>query len=298
MKTSQKPPITVDLGDGITMTFRHIPAGCFRMGQRGSWTDDDEVAELRLKGHGTKEDPVTEVVVEEFWMGETPITQEQYRMMASRTSRELENVYGYLGVSPSKFLANDNLDGQRPVVGVCWHEARIVGRWLAGEMKAVGLLPVCYSVDLPSEAQWEYACRAGTETEYYSGDGKDFLRDVGRFGEDGLFIPYPVKSKALNRWGLADLHGSVWQRCRDSWDDFGDWGEMGEDLVNVMRLMVPHIASEEDRFDVISAGWHAMRGGSWVDSASLSRTSLRFYSMNDNRDWTNGFRLCLTAIRR
>ena len=124
MNEAQKEPIRVPLGDGQEMVFRHVPAGAFRMGQRGERAN---------------EEPVTEVFVEEFWMGETPVTKAQYAMLAEGCLEILKKVEGNEGVEPDS-IKNEN-DAKRPVNYVNWHEARIVAEWLTEEMSRMGKLP-------------------------------------------------------------------------------------------------------------------------------------------------------------
>ena len=199
----QKPPIIVPIGEEITMTFRHIPAGSFRMGQQGG---------------GGDEEPVTEVAVPEFWMAETPVTQEQYWVLAEACLAELEEIEGNRGSEPSEFQGRDD-SARRPVEHVNWFEARVIARCLAGRMREQGLLPAGHTVDLPPEAFWEYAGRAGSETEYWNGDGEAALADVGWFVGNAGGQTHPVKAKNRpNDWGLHDVHGNVNEWCRDLYE--------------------------------------------------------------------------------
>lgn len=203
MHARQKPPIIVLLGAGVRMTFRHIPAGRFRMGQRGG----DHDAE-----------PVTEVEVGEFWMGETPVTQAQYRLLAVNCLAELQALEGNLGGEPSEFKGRPD-SSQRPVERVNWHEARVVARQMETTMREAGLLPPNHVVDLPPEAMWEYACRAGSETEYWSGDGEAALAEVEWYQGNAGGETHPVGEKAwANHFGLHDMHGNVSEWCLDFYE--------------------------------------------------------------------------------
>lgn len=195
-------PIIVDLG-GISMTFLPIPEGRFRMGQRGA---------------DANEEPVTEVEVPDFWMGETPVTQEQYRVMAEACLEELSAIESNRGSEPSEFKDRED-SPQRPVEMVNWHEARVVARWLLEKMHEAGILPPGYVVDLPPEALWEYACRAGTETEYWNGDGEASLAEVGWYGGNAGGQTHRVGEKNQpNPWGLHDMHGNVNEWCMDLYE--------------------------------------------------------------------------------
>ena len=261
MMEKQKDPIRVPLANGQEMVFRHVPAGTFRMGQRGK-----EAAE----------EPVTEVFVEEFWMGETPVTRGQYKILAGRCMDELVKDEDFEGPEPD---AIENAgDGKRPVVKVSWHEARIVGEWLTEEMRRMGKLPKGYRVDLPWESQWEKACRWGTETEYHSGDGKAGLAEVGWFEEYSKADPYPVKSKPANRGGMSDWHGSVWQWCRDAW------------VGKASRLRLPGEAEPGERSE---EGDRVLRGGSWYSTARICRSACSYRFGPGDRNGGIGFRLAL-----
>ena len=207
------------------MTFRNIPAGCFRMGQQG--IDGDE-------------EPVTEVAVPEFWMGETPVTQEQYRVLAEACLGELGAIEGNRGSEPSEFKGRDD-SARRPVENVSWFEARVIAWCLAGRMQEQRLLPAGHTVDLPPEAFWECACRARSGTDYWSGDGEAALSDVGWFSGNAGGQTHPVKAKNRpNDWGLHDLHGNVREWCLDLYEAtrgrFRLPGELAAAYVDERRL--------------------------------------------------------------
>jgi len=152
------------------------------------------------KGHFADEGPQHEVTLESFLMGRTPITQAQWRVVAE----ELPMVMHYLNPDPSLFKADD-----RPVEKVSWHDAV---EFCARLSRATGR-----AFSLPSEAQWEYACRAGTTTPFAFGD--TLTPDQANFNSDSTS---EVGSFPANAWGLQDMHGTVWEWCADHWHDSYD----------------------------------------------------------------------------
>ncbi|MBN1419892.1 MAG: formylglycine-generating enzyme family protein [Planctomycetes bacterium] len=172
---------------GIPMIL--VPAGEFTMGDAGG--DDDEK-------------PPHRVSVGAFWIDEYEVTQEAYERIAGR--------------NPSKAK-----DPKRPVERVRWIDAvRFCNLRSARE----GLAP-CYDLEtfrcdfaadgyrLPTEAEWEYACRAGTATRYAFGDDAKDLAKYGWFKDNSGGAPHPAGEKGANPWGLRDLHGNVWEWCND-----------------------------------------------------------------------------------
>ena len=196
-------PLTILL-PGLTATdrplrFRLIKAGNFRMGQRGLSADEEPVHEVHVPA--------------DFYMAETPITQQQYRIIAEHCLAELQAIEGNRGINPSQFPKNGN-GNNHPVESVSWDEAGVICRWLTNS----GKLPSGYHASLPPESYWEYACRAGTETRFSFGDSERDLAQHGWFNENSGGTTHPVAEKAPNPWGLYDLHGNVWEWCLDAWD--------------------------------------------------------------------------------
>lgn len=176
---SAAEPITVrDLG----LTLMPIPAGAFTMG-----SIDGDVDER----------PVTRVTISsDFWMGKTEVTQGQWRSI--------------MGNNPSAFKGDD----QRPVECVSYDDALAFCRMLTERERAAGRLPDGYAYALPTEAQWEYGCRAGT-TGQYAGD----LDTTAWYRANSGGQTHQVARKQANAWGLHDMHGNVWEWCADWYAD-------------------------------------------------------------------------------
>ena len=141
-------------------------------------------------------------------MGKYEVTQAQYQAV--------------MGTNPSKFKGDD-----LPVERVSWSDATNFCAKLTANEKAAGRLPEGYAYTLPTEAQWEYACRAGTTTALNSGKDLSDKEECSEMDEVGWYnynrgdsYTYPVGQKQPNAWGLYDMHGNVWEWCSD-W--FGDY---------------------------------------------------------------------------
>ena len=189
---------TEDLGKGIKLTMVAIPGGSFQMGSPK--TEED-----RYDAEG----PQHEVTLKPFWMGKYPITQAQWRQVATfpKVDRDLAS-------DPANFKGDN-----RPVEQVSWHDAI---EFCARLTQQSG-----HDYRLPSEAEWEYACRAGTTTPFHFGEtltsefanynasatyGSGPKGDYRKQTTDvGIFPP--------NAYGLYDLHGNVWEWCLDHWQD-------------------------------------------------------------------------------
>jgi formylglycine-generating enzyme required for sulfatase activity len=122
---------------------------------------------------------------------------------------------------------------------------------------------------LPTEAEWEYACRAGTGTPYYSGNGVDA---AGWYGANSSSTTHPVGGKQANAWGLYDMHGNVYEWC---WDWYGYYTS----------------GAQTDPVGASSGSYRVIRGGSWGDHAQNLRSAIRGYFTPTNRNSSLGFRL-------
>ncbi|MFM7149779.1 MAG: formylglycine-generating enzyme family protein, partial [Gemmataceae bacterium] len=160
-----------------------------------------------------------------------------------------------------------------------WNEAKTFCERATRMLRERKLLDADQVIRLPSESEWEYACRAGSTTDYCFGDS---ARDLGAFawfignskGEDP-----PVGRKKPNSWGLYDMHGYIWEWCEDAWQsDLKDIPADGKARLD---------AKNPDR---------VMRGGSWADPADQARSAFRGKAARDSRNDRIGFR-CVKAMK-
>ena len=214
---ARNKPLSIDLGGGVKMEFVLIPAGSFMMGSETSRPD---------------EKPTTKVIITKpFYLGKFEVTQEQWQTLMGTNN-------GY--------YKGTNL----PVEQVSWNDCQeFVGK-LNGKVRG-------YEFRLPTEAEWEYACRAGTATEYSHGDGATNLADYAWFTGNAEKRTHPVGEKKPNPWGLHDMHGNVWEWCQDWYGPYpggevtdpigaqsgttrvirgGSWSHGGRDLWSSFRL--------------------------------------------------------------
>jgi formylglycine-generating enzyme required for sulfatase activity len=127
---------------------------------------------------------------------------------------------------------------------------------------------------LPTEAQWEYACRAGATTLWYCGDGEATLREHAWFTASSEGKLHSIGQLAPNAWGLYDMHGNVWESCLDRW-----------------RLNYYESSSFEDPTGPSEGSNRVLRGGSWTSDASLCRASHRLWDPPVQRHRDRGFRI-------
>jgi formylglycine-generating enzyme required for sulfatase activity/murein DD-endopeptidase MepM/ murein hydrolase activator NlpD len=242
-----------------------IPAGTFVMGSPAS-----EAERFDCEG------PQTLVTVSYcFKMGEYAVTQSQYKSV--------------VGSNPSYFSGVPN----RPVEQASWDDATNYCFQLTRLEQQAGFLPAGWAYRLPTEAEWEYACRAGTATAFYYGPAmrSGMANFNGRYEYDaalgtmlntnGIFAgtPVPVGGYAPNAWSLYDMHGNVWEWCRDGWSSNLPGG-------SVTNPLGP--ASGSDR---------VIRGGAWYNNATFCRSAFRLRSSASYRGNDTGFRVVLAPCQ-
>ena len=200
-------------------------------------------------------------------MGETPVTQRQYALYRS----EHRNV----------FPGNPD----HPAENLTWHDAVAFCEWLSERLRISDDYPEGMgSVRLPWEAEWEYACRGGTESDYHSGDGESALRGVGWYDDNSNYSTHALGRKGSNAYGLYDMHGNVWEWCMDRWDESAYRRRVdGMTAEDTFQLAQRH-GDEEGR---------VLRGGSWFNTAEDCRAAYRGgnWAVDSIRDC--GLRACL-----
>lgn len=212
------------------------------------------------------EEQVSVTLSRGFWLGQTEVTQGLWESV--------------MGTTP--WVEHGDTDSYRaganyPVVYVNWEDATEFCRKLTARERAAGRLPSGWAYQLPTEAQWEYACRAGTTTPY-NGDGTGVLGDYAWYAVNAWDIgeryAHLVGQKKANRWGLYDMHGNVWEWCQD-W--YGGKLPGGRD-------------------PLASAGGslRVCRGGGWYSTARYCRSANRDGSGPSRRDNDLGFRCALS----
>lgn len=261
--TRQRSPVP----GAVDVDLAWIPAGSFLMGSPEGVGSDEE----RPQRHVTLSRP--------FWMGVTPVTQAEWAAVVRAGQGHAEAVG--LAEAPSHFKGET-----LPVESVSWFDAarwcnlasRLAGRAPAyhfgsGENPEVTRLPEADGFRLPTEAEWEYACRAGTTTPWSHGDDEAGLAAFAWFGEGHAGTTHPVGEKLPNAWGLHDVHGNVLEWCEDRNFGAGSPGSM------VYILGSSCIA----------------RGGEFHDSAAECRSARRARWRPWMRERDQGFRLVLPA---
>jgi formylglycine-generating enzyme required for sulfatase activity len=242
-KTKNPPKaLAVDLGKGFKLELVLIPAGEFLMGSPDS--DKDAVADEKPQ-HRVR-------ITKPFYLGKYLVTQEQWEAV--------------MGSSPSLIMGPKN-----PVESVSWNDCQqFLDKLNAKSAAGVG------KFQLPSEAQWEYACRAGSKTRYCFGDHASKLSEYAWYDANSGNTTHPVGEKKPNAWGLYDMHGNVWEWCQD-WHDGGDYAKSPTD----------------DPTGLATGSYRVLRGGSWDFPARDCRSANR----DDGGAWHQSLNLGLRVSR-
>ncbi len=249
--------IEEDLGDEVKLEMIFIPAGTFLMG-----SPETEPGSL------LEEKPQHFVSVPAFYMSKFQVTQDQWKVIAN-----LDEVDFDLNPDPSNFKGNNH-----PVEMVSWFQA-------VEFCKRLSLKTGC-EYRLPSEAEWEYACRAGTRTIYYNGNSTQDLDVAGWYKENseegGDNKTHPVGQKLPNAFGLHDMHGNVYEWCFDHW--------------------LPHyrVAPRDGSALIINDNYkrRVIRGGAFSTDSRNCRSASRLSYESDKANKRYGFRVVCAVAQR
>jgi formylglycine-generating enzyme required for sulfatase activity len=204
-----------------------IPAGEFLMGSPDS---DSNASVLEKPQHRVR-------ITKPFYLGRYPVTQEQWEAV--------------MGDNPSTVKGPKN-----PVEQVSWNDCQeFLGKLNKRQGNSAGKFV------LPSEAQWEYACRAGSTTRYCFGDDESKAGEYTWYHANSDGKTHPVGRKKPNAWGLYDIHGNVWEWCHD-------WYEEGYYARSPM----------DDPMGAATGSWRVLRGGRWFPPVLGCRSALRYLS--------------------
>jgi len=262
---------TFDLGNGIKVEMVKIPAGEFVMGS--FWGYPDEAPQRAVK------------VQKNYWIGKCEISNEQYAQFDPRHDSRLERGdFLHFSIRERGFPVNM---ATQPVCRVSWDEAKAFCGWLSAKTGA--------KVDLPTEAQWEYACRAGTDTPFWYGSNETNFPQYANLADkalsrietlgwglpsgcvpewrpavtnvvDGFRVSAPVGKFKPNPWGLYDMHGNVWEWTSD--------------------VYKPYTSSSES-----DPARKTVRGGSWYDRPRRATSSSRLGYLQWQGVYNVGFRV-------
>jgi formylglycine-generating enzyme required for sulfatase activity len=267
---------TVELGDGVKMEFVRIPAGAFVMGDLEGEADERPLSAVNIG--------------KTFWMARCEVSNEQFAKFDSSHESRFEDRTSW--IFSEEYLGWPLNQPKQPVVRVSWNEALAFCRWLAAKLGE--------EVTLPTEAQWEYACRAGAATPLnYGGLDADFskcanmgdasLRRLAADGwrpkspalvprearfNDGALVTIDTGHYAPNAWGLHDMHGNAAEWTRTTYRPYPYRSEDGRDALS-------------------SEGRKVVRGGSWRDRPKLCRSACRWAYPAYQQVYNVGFRVII-----
>jgi formylglycine-generating enzyme required for sulfatase activity len=239
------------------LIMQPIPEGTFTMGSKSGKSD---------------EEPVREVIISRpFWMARFELSNEQFRYFLRETGYDGDN--DAIGAYLKHFRDGGSMPvgDDYPVVYVSWENAHYFTEWLTRRERSGGRIPDGYEYRLPTEAEWEYCCRAGGALNF-----SGVPREVAWFSlASGA---RQIGTKAPNDWGVFDLHGNVWEWCRDFYGSY------------------PQRRGETDPVGPSTGTFRVIRGGSWNNAADLCRCSYRSKAASKEAKANIGFRVVLAPI--
>jgi len=247
--TPTPEPSTVWVEPTLGIPFVWVPDGCFQMGSPPN-----------EPGRDSDENPLHEVCVQGFWIGKYEVTQAQWLQVMG------ENPSFFKETSPAKnSLAY-------PVENISWDDTQEFLKKL-NSVGAGSNPPLQFR--LPTEAEWEYACRAGSQTAYYFGNDAAQLKEYAWYLENADGQTHPIGERQPNAWGIYDMHGNVWEWCADAWNET----YIGHPTDGSAR-----IAGEDEMRRVA-------RGGALNNLPWFLRCADRHWDWRDNRNFARGVRL-------
>ena len=235
----------------IGMELIEIPAGTFTMGSPAG-----------EKGRQANEGQVAVTLTKPFWLGKTEVTQGQWQKV--------------MGTEPWEGQSFVQADKDCPTSCVDWNDATAFCQRLTDTDHTNGKLPAGEEYRLPTEAEWEYACRAGTTTAFSFGNDEQQLGNYGWFSGNVFSYPHAVGLKKPNPWGLYDMHGNVMEWCSDWYDRKLSGGT-----------------------DPVGPGGGSRRvhgGGGWGDYPDYCRSADRSSSVPSDRAHDLGFRVARSQL--
>jgi len=258
-----------------------IAAGRFTMGSPESEVD---------RQSNEKQHQVT--LSQPYWLGKYEVTQAEWQAVMGRTLEQeraaAEQYWAEREAAGGRGLPVESCKAMKeqsrkvygegdthPIYYVSWDAAISFCRKLTARERAAERLPAGYEYTLPTEAQWEYACRAGTSGPYAGSGG---LYDMGWYKDNSDMKTHPVGQKQANAWGLYDMHGNVWEWCADWYASYDE-------------------GSVRDPAGPTSGTHRVLRGGSFADSADFCRSACRGGNAPVDRGGSLGFRLALSSSR-
>jgi formylglycine-generating enzyme required for sulfatase activity len=237
--------------NSIGMKLVLVPKGTFTMGS----PFEEEGAENNEEQHQV-------TISKDYYLGVTEVTQGQYEKV--------------MGTNPSHFqkrVIRKSDSSMYPVEQVSWEDAGEFCKKLSElpEEKKAGRV-----YRLPTEAEWEYACRAGSKTAYSFGASSKSLGDYAWFGGNSGEQTHPVGEKKANAWGLYDMHGNVFEWCSHWYDEYPK-------------------SAVSDPVGPAEGSFRVDRGGSWLSEAADCRSAFRGRDYPSNRSNSLGFRVALSS---
>ncbi len=235
-------PKMIRIQNSLSFDMIKIKAGSFQMGSN-DYDDEKPIHKVTIKNS--------------FELDKYPVTVGEYLHFVKATKKEILEKWS---------KEKDN----HPVTDVSWNDAVAYCNWLNEQQKE-------YLYRLPTEAEWEYACRAGSTTKWSFGDDEGLLEEYAWYDKNSDGSTHEVGKRNKNDFDLHDMHGNVWEWCQDDYVD---------NYKNTPRDGKPYIDKNSES--------KIIRGGSWVISASYARSADRYRINPTIRNYNVGFRLLRT----